>query len=237
MKTNIEKWKHYKTILKQRDNVYVKEAIDAVKNPKQYFQIDDRGAITIVKIYGTHYSHAYEYTYFGGKKPTRIEVNALQKYVESEVIYNYSNIKVKCRQENMSFYESLETVIDNPNTSFTVEGVFEKAEKIKTKYLENKAFDKKYAKYEGYNYEQHGYKFLGWQNNWHSVQYDKNNKLCSETGNPPTIWGYTKEEYPEYRKCIDAKHRLIHVSIGHRGTEHIESCPICKVYWKYDSSD
>lgn len=58
-----------------------------------------------------------------------------------------------------------------------------------------------------------GYKFLGWENS-------------SKT-----------REVPEYQHCQSEKHVRDTVDHDNRGLEHTVSCDVCKVYWKYDSSD
>ena len=40
-----------------------------------------------------------------------------------------------------------------------------------------------------------------------------------------------------YTDCIKKKHKLISISTLYRGIEIINVCPICKIYWKYDSTD
>lgn len=57
------------------------------------------------------------------------------------------------------------------------------------------------------------YKFLGWENS--SVV----------------------RELPEYKACQEAKHIRDTVDHDNRGLEHTVSCDICKINWKYDSSD
>jgi hypothetical protein len=58
-----------------------------------------------------------------------------------------------------------------------------------------------------------GYKFLGWMNGW---------------GHP----------YPEeYEFCKNLGHVPNEVSYSDRGYDHTVYCDICKLYWKYDSSD
>ena len=81
-----------------------------------------------------------------------------------------------------------------------------------------------------------GYKFLGWQNGWRHIYLDKDKNPTTD----PTkrvYFDYTKEEYPEYRNCVDSGHQRDNISHNNRGSEHTVSCDICKIYWKYDSSD
>lgn len=86
-----------------------------------------------------------------------------------------------------------------------------------------------------------GYKFLGWQNGWKHVYFDEDgNQTTGDTSNgekPKRTFGYTKEDYPEYRNCVDSGHQRDNISHDNRGSEHTVSCDICKIYWKYDSSD
>jgi hypothetical protein len=58
------------------------------------------------------------------------------------------------------------------------------------------------------------YKDLGWENGW-------------------------REYPPEYKKCVELKHRQNDVDIGppNRGIHHIVTCDTCKIKWHYDSSD
>jgi len=87
-----------------------------------------------------------------------------------------------------------------------------------------------------------GYKFLGWQNGWKHVYYDEDGN--ETTGNislgekPKKTFGYSERDYPEHYNCVRKnKHKCDHVSHSRRGTENTVSCDICKIYWKYDSSD
>lgn len=87
-----------------------------------------------------------------------------------------------------------------------------------------------------FDYEANGYKFLGWQNGWEHVHVDKDGNI---TDDPQKYYlmKYTKDKYPEYAACIEQKHPLTEIRMNYSGTENIVSCPICKIYWKYDSSD
>lgn len=82
-----------------------------------------------------------------------------------------------------------------------------------------------------------GYEFLGWQNGWRHVYFDEDGNLSSETGKPARSFGYTTKDYPIYGKCRDSHHKWDEASLSPRGSENIVSCDICKIYWKYDSSD
>ena len=81
-----------------------------------------------------------------------------------------------------------------------------------------------------------GYKFLGWQNGWKHVYFDKDGNVTTNEKEKKTF-GYTKEDYPEYGNCRELKHSIDDVSHSNRGSENTVSCDICKIYWKYDCSD
>lgn len=57
-----------------------------------------------------------------------------------------------------------------------------------------------------------GYNYLGWANGW--------------SKNPP-----------ELQKCRDEKHSMNEISYSPRGSDHTVYCDICKIWYKYDSSD
>jgi len=59
------------------------------------------------------------------------------------------------------------------------------------------------------------YKDLGWINNWY----------------------YEKQNPPEYDKCREAGHELEESSSSHWTCVTRQSCPICKITWRVDSSD
>ena len=82
-----------------------------------------------------------------------------------------------------------------------------------------------------------GYKFLGWQNSWNHVYLDEDKNRCDETGKPSKYFDYATKDYPDYGNCRDAGHHIDEVNHDMYGREHTCSCDICRIYWKYDSSD
>lgn len=56
------------------------------------------------------------------------------------------------------------------------------------------------------------YKFYGWEN----------------------AWGHVPEEV---KNCLNQSHKIDFVEHDKRGMENTASCDVCKIYWKYDSSD
>ena len=87
-----------------------------------------------------------------------------------------------------------------------------------------------------FDYKVNGYKFLGWQNGWKHVHFDKDGNV-TEDKDKRVSFGYRTEDYPEYGKCRDLKHKHTDIQYDRRGSENTVSCPICKIYWKYDCSD
>lgn len=81
-----------------------------------------------------------------------------------------------------------------------------------------------------------GYKFLGWQNGWKHVFYDKHGKITEDNA-AKVSFGYTEQDYPEYGKCRRLGHKIDDIAHGSRGSENTVSCDECKIYWKYDCSD
>jgi len=75
-----------------------------------------------------------------------------------------------------------------------------------------------------FNYDELGYKFLGWQNGW---EYDHKDNVA-----------YVKKgQHPEYDTCKELGHKTAEVSLSDRGSENIVSCDKCMIYYKYDCSD
>jgi hypothetical protein len=83
---------------------------------------------------------------------------------------------------------------------------------------------------------QNNYKFLGWMNGWHHVYFDENHNV-TEDNKKAKSFGYLEEDYPEYTNCRKLGHKVDDIQCNQRGSENVVSCDICKIYWKYDSSD
>ena len=56
------------------------------------------------------------------------------------------------------------------------------------------------------NFTIEGYKDLGWMNSWQHVYFDKDHNVTTDPALVKTF-GYLTEDYPEYGKCRDAKHK------------------------------
>jgi len=246
MRTNLEKWNYYLSIIEKKTNEFIDSQKKGKKIPSVYYVVYTSGKVAeriIIDTKYLHYNHGGK-LYFDGKKPTKKEVEALAIYSGTDIpfsvdnlLFKYSEIWDKKNNRISISYVRFTDVVTEKGLFYSIEDA-EKQGEITRKFLEEeKAFKELHKKDGGYNYAANGYKFLGWQNGWKHVYYDEDGNLCSETGKPRKSAGYLKEDYPEYRNCIDSKHRRIEISHNRRGSENTVSCPICKIYWKYDCSD
>lgn len=240
MRTNIGKFNALKKIVLNKVAIYTKELVKKYALPSKLYTIDYDFSITELHIKNIYISHsALEYY---TKKPTKLDIANLKDFIEHDDYCNITYIRVgyvlKNIEGNIQKGSTIfKNILDKTVYFYSKEKAIE-ASKIMLKEREKAvAFQIKYAKPKNYDYNANGYRFLGWQNNWQHEYYDKDKNLCSESKKPPVYFDYNANKYPEYAHCKTMKHRLIEVSLSDTGSEHIVSCPICKVYWKYDSSD
>lgn len=246
MRTNLEKWNYYLSIIENKTNEFIDSQKEGKNIPSVYYVVYPIGKVAERTIIGTKYSH-YKHggkTYYSGKKPTKKEVEALAEYSATEIPFSVDNLWFKYseiwdKENNRTSTSSVRflDIVTEKGLCYSIDDAEKQGEITKKFVEEEKAFKELHKKDGGYNYSANGYKFLGWQNGWKHEYYDEDGNLCSETGKPSKSFGYSKENYPEYRNCIDSKHRRIEVSRNSRGSENTVSCPICKIYWKYDCSD
>ncbi|MFA6572476.1 MAG: hypothetical protein WCT77_14705 [Bacteroidota bacterium] len=246
MKNNLEKWNYYLSIIEKKTSDFINSQIHGLKIPEKYYIVYPIGKVAERTILGTTYSH-YNHkgkTYFNGKKPTRKDIEEIAQYSVSEIPFTTENVwfeyseiwdkeKGSKSTSSVKFYD----LINQKALFYSIVEAELEAKKIKLQVEEEKEFRELHQKDASYNYQCNGYKFLGWQNGWKHVYFDEDGNLCSDTGKPHRSFGYLTSDYPEYGKCRDLKHRHIHVSHDQRGSENTVSCPICKIYWKYDCSD
>lgn len=246
MRSNIEKWEYYLFILNNKTDAFVKSQIGRNIIPKKYYVILYNGTISERTILGNEvalYKHNGK-TWFSGKKPTKEDVQALEEYAMSNITFSassiylaYSSIYNKETGATSTSTVKFHDVINQIGLFHSLSEAEAHAAKVDADHKETIAFKELHKKDASYNYLANGYKSLGWQNGWKHVYYDEDGLLCSETGKPHKSFGYPKSEYPEYRNCIDSGHKRIEVSHNQRGSENTVSCPICKIFWKYDCSD
>ena len=240
MRTNLEKWNHYLKIVDEKTQQFYSTLVGDRELPEKYYIVYPIGKIAERTIIGPDYSH-YKHgarTFFTGKSPTKAEVEALKDYAESNIPFSAEHAWLTYTELYGSGLKSsssvkLSDVLEQKGLYYNIEDAAPEKERMEEK-INYKNFHKKDA---SYNYKENGYKFLGWQNGWKHVYYDEDGNLSSESGKPGRSFGYTKEDYPEYGACIAAKHQRIEVQHNQRGSENTVSCPECKIYWKYDSSD
>ena len=245
MKTNIEKWNYYLSIINDKTQRFIDSQKEGKVIPDKYYIVYPVGKISERTITGTEYSH-YKHggtTYFSGRNPTNKDVLAIEEYANSDIPFSADNIWFKYSEvwdesgRTSSSSVRFNDVINEVGLFYSFPEAVIASEEILAQNKIEAEFREQHKKDGGYKYGENGYKFLGWQNGWKHEYFDEDGNLSSETGKPHKSFGYTKENYPEYRHCIDSKHRRIDISHNNRGSENTVSCPICKVYWKYDCSD
>ena len=247
MKTNLYKYNHYKGILEAKADAFM-DTISPVL-PLKFYKVSPNGAMfecTVIRRYYQFETWAHVYD----KKPTKAHVIAIQELLDSDIVfkperayfeYTYTWGEYNGKPASSRTSIAIQDVFD-AKTSFLSKGDAELASlKLKETDAIQRKFQEDHKKDAYYNYSANGYKFLGWQNGWSHVYFDEDG--VSTTGDaskgekPKRSFGYTKEMYPEYGNCREQKHMTIEVRHNSRGSENTVSCPICKVYWKYDSSD
>lgn len=245
MKTNLEKWNHYKAILDNRANEFM-DSLD-VNIPEVFYQVTPIGSLTICNTIRRYYS--FKGLPYFDKRPTKqniidlIKLNDEIHFTSDQIYIEYSYVYLMRddREYKATTSISLKNLLDTKNTFLKKEDAEEVASDLKKKFDELNLFRQTHKKDASYDYKSNGYTFLGWQNGWRSIYFDEDGKVTtgdiSKGEKPKKSFGYDKEEYPLYGKCMDAGHHRIEVQHNNRGSENTVSCPICKVYWKYDCSD
>ena len=243
MKTNLEKWNYYLGIINTKTNEFINSQIEGKTIPTIYYVVTPFGNIVERAIVNIEYYHNGK-TYFNGKKPTNKNVDEISEYSSKHIHYSCDNIYLKYSEiwdigNNLKSISTVKfnDIINEIGLYYSISDAEIASKKILDKNRIDKEFNDQHKKDSKYNYVANGYKFLGWQNGWKYDYYDEDGNLCSETGKQQKSYSYSKENYPEYRKCLDSKHRRINVSHNSRGSENTVSCPICMIYWKYDCSD
>lgn len=244
MRTNLDKWNFYLSIINKKTNDFINEQKVDYTIPDIIYTININGKISKKQIIGIEYLH-YKHKgkiYFKGKKPTKNDINEIINYSNSDISFTKDNIILICLEilnndKEVKSSIGFNDVISKKNVYHSIEEAEKVSKDIIDKFNFRKEFKEKHKKDKNYNYISNGYKFLGWQNGWKHEYYDEDDNLCSISGKPSKKFGYSKDNYPEYRNCIDSGHIRIEVSHNTRGTENTVSCPICKIYWKYDCSD
>lgn len=244
MKTNLEKWNYYMDLLKAKAEVFMDGISPTI--PEVFYQVSAAGKVYECKIIERHYSFGI----YMCNKPDNKDVQRVKDMHEKGVEFNpdsayfdYSYVwSVQNGKEQIATTAIRVSDVFAKETAFLSRQEAEHAAKSVKEICEaNARFDATHAKDARYDYAGNGYKFLGWQNGWKHVYFDEDgNETTGDTSKgekPKKSFGYRKQDYPEYMACVDLKHRTIEVHHDRRGCENTVSCPVCKIYWKYDSSD
>ena len=241
MKTNLEKWNYYLDDLNRRADEYM-DTINPLK-PIKFWKVNLNGSINECFIQNRNYHFRL---YFNGKNPTNKDIKKIKNVFESEIVFEsekaYFDYKYcwgifKGKESYSSTSIKVNDLFSSDNAFLTLHKAESKAKDIVILNEAKERFQDKFKKDKNYNYTENGYKFLGWQNGWEHAYYDEDGNLCSESWKPKKSFGYKTEDYPLFGKCRDLRHQKIEVSHNQRGSENTVSCPICKIYWKYDCSD
>lgn len=239
-----EKWDDLLTVAKRRADAFIKAVYP---NPAPTFWVIEGpwGMLNECTPKELYYQWPFR-TYLTGKKPTKKDIEHLTAALEKPHEMNADNISVAYswnwdgKRQASSALKASDVFGGNKDGHRSV--FLDKAEaeqEFKKRQAQKKAdqeFDETHKKDKSYDYVGNGYKFLGWQNGWKHVHFDSEGNVTDDPKKAVTF-GYLKEDYPEYGACREQKHRTIDVSHNQWGSEHTVSCPVCKLYWKYDSSD
>lgn len=244
MRTNLEKWEYQIEILSSKTEKFIESQLDGKELPKKYYFIYPNGKLVervVIKSDYSHYKNGVK-TYFTGKKPTNKELSQLEEYVHSEIPFMAENIWFKYEELWGEGFKSSSSVsfsdlMGENNLFYNLEKAVKHSESVLESFRKKEEFLEKHKKDSSYDYRTNGYTFLGWQNGWKHVYFDEDGVECTKSGKKSKSFGYSKEDYPKYRRCVDAGHQRIEVSHNNKGSENTVSCPECRIYWKYDSSD
>ena len=88
MKTNLEKWTYYKSIIDARETTFINSEIKEI--PKAFYDVSSNGTIIVKTITGMSY-HNRKYFSFN-KRPTKIDVDKIKQYAEETPVLTSDNI-------------------------------------------------------------------------------------------------------------------------------------------------
>lgn len=89
MRTNLEKWEYYLSIIRDKENIFIKNNTKNI--PDKIFEISLDGSIRTLNVNGVRYFSYYNYS---GKKPTKIEVAELKRISETDSEYSIEKIRI-----------------------------------------------------------------------------------------------------------------------------------------------
>lgn len=156
----------------------------------------------------------YRLNYIDSTKPTKKDIEYILEKIES-----FKNGTIKFTEDNIFYdFRTGHMSLKEYRSEYFFEQEYESeaiklSVHIKSEIDKIEKFKNLHQKYPSYDYRSNQYKFLGWMNGW-----------SSDT------------QIPDYVNCKTNKHILIEVSHNRSGSENTVSCPVCKIFWKYDCS-
>ncbi len=217
---NIDKWNIYLSALYMQLAGYLLK--EQIYFEDKFYKVSSTGEITAYEI--ERFDYDFDIDYPVGNV-SNAKVIQIKKLSESKIDFKKDSILIRYQPlpdkncTNITRWERFKA--DNNITSNHIAAKM--ISKRKRLEIDAKlAFQSANTKDADYDYETNGYTFLGWQNSWEFTTVDGH---------------MVAKDQPKHNDCINAKHTLISVSCNDKGSENVESCPICKIYWKYDSSD
>lgn len=236
---NIDIWNGYMRLINEREKTFI-DSIIGEKKPEIIYQVYLGGNLTECFVTDINYTNGL---YLSKKSPTKEDIQTIKNYYDGDplmtpdkIAFEYYYLWGDNNERKASSTHYLYRKDNYCKLTLSKEEAILVSEELIKKNKEEQEWRELHKKDASYNYNENGYKFLGWQNSWNHVYFDAEG---NQTDDPSkrVAFGYTKEDYPEYGNCRELKHRTIDVSHNNRGSEHTVSCPECKIYWKYDSSD
>lgn len=240
-KTVQQEWDHIIDTLKRRLLDYVDSI--GIKIPANLYKVEMSGSLNEGYDVAPYYSYPFATWPTNSKRVTKKDIERINANIGSFQGFSKEKLSFEYKYKWNPEYGPASTGIslkdfEAMRPPYFIDKSLAEAysNQIKEQRRIDKEFDELHKKDASYDYTRNGYKFLGWQNSWKHVYFDENGKETDDPAKRRTF-GYRTQDYPEYGNCRDQKHRTIEVSHDNRGSEHSVSCPICKIMWKYDSSD
>lgn len=231
MKKNIDKWNFYKDIIDEKTRIFLQPFIEKV--PQKFYKLSGHSVVECTLI-DLSYSFEFRIPYWS-KKPSKEDVAEIARLSGLDINFDVKRIFVN-HSYQWSSGQVAKTAVKLEDVYSDYESVKTIADELKRENDERKSYIELHKKDKGYDYNQNGYSFLGWQNGWKHRYFDEKGEV-TEDHSKAKSFGYLTSDYPEYGKCRDLKHITIEVQHNQRGSENTVSCPICMIYWKYDCSD
>lgn len=213
MRTNIEKWNYYLSILNNRTKNFIDSNID-ITIPNIFYITHNNGKIDECETIEIEYLHSrHGFKSYIGKNPTKKDIERIIEYSTNDIPFSIEYIYIKYIYLNNSEITKSSIKFSDLKTSSNLfknrfDAEYKSSEILNEIKIHNNNISK-YLNYTDDDYISDGFKFLGWINSWSNI-----NSL---------------EDHSDYYDCIKSKHDIINIRIG---KIEISCCPICKIYWK-----